>query len=79
MSGPVHVGDEGIEPDGARGYVRRRIVSRGRIEHYRSGQIIESEIEADTGAQQIANFLIRLVAPKRFIHVHQHQFRHLQA
>ena len=47
--------------------------------HHRSGQIIESEIEAYTGAQQIANFLIRLVAPKRFIHVHQHQFRHSQA
>ena len=60
--GAIDVEHEGVEPDQQRGFVGRGLVARGGIEHGGAGEIVEGEVEAGAGFQELADFGVGLVA-----------------
>ena len=77
--GAVDVEHKGVEPDEERGFVGRSGVARGGIEHGGAGQKVEAEVEAGAGLEQLADFVVGLVAAKRGVNVDEDQLGHAQA
>src|SRR5665213_2402228 len=73
--GAIHVGDEGIEPDRFGCNARVHGLFHGAVEHDRSRQIIERQIETGTRQHEFPDLPIRLGASQIGVHVDQHNFR----
>ena len=67
-----------VEPDDRGGQLGVRLL-RDRVEHHRSGQVVEREIEPGTGLDQMLDFRIRLGAGEVRIEVDENDLRHRQA
>src|SRR5215813_11150954 len=67
----VHVGDVGIEPNDGGGEVGvERRGGGGRIGEG-AGQVVEGEVEAGAGLDEIADLVVRLGAAKDGVKLHQ--------
>jgi hypothetical protein len=63
-SGAVDVEGEGVEPDGEGGDLRIGFVAGCGVEHGGAGEIVESEVQADAGAEEVADLLIGSLRPR---------------
>jgi hypothetical protein len=75
--GAIDVRDECIEPDDRRGERRGRPM-RHRIESHGTGQIVERDVEAAAGADQVLDLGVGLGACQIRIELDQHDLRHRQ-
>ena len=69
---------DGIHPDDAGGY-ERIDGGDGRIEGDRAGQVMQAQVEADAGLQQILDLFIRFRAAESGVQPGQDQFGDFQA
>jgi hypothetical protein len=70
----IDVQGEGVEPYGERGDARIGFVVCGGVEHGGAGKIVEGEVEADTGAEEIADLLIGFVSSEGGVYLSEDQF-----
>jgi len=77
--GAVDVEDEGVEPDGEGGGAGIGLVAGSGVEHGGAGEVVEGKVEADAGAEEIADLLVRLVAPQGGIDFGEDEFRDVEA
>src|SRR5438552_9973022 len=75
---PVHVRNECIEPNDFRCELRINAVAGRGIKHSRTGQKIQREVQANTGAEQIADLFIRLIPPKGRIDFDEHDLGNVE-
>ena len=77
--GAIDVEHEGVEPHQKRSFGRRRGIARGGVEHRRAGEVVESDIKAGAGFEQVADFGIGLIAAEGRVDFCEHQIGHAQA
>ena len=77
--GAVDILGERVEPHQHGSFVRVRFVRSRGIEHDGAGKIIEREVQAWACLEQLANFVIGLIAPQRRIDFREDNLRHTQS
>ncbi len=56
----------------------RGAIARGRVEHGRSGKVVEAEVQAGAGLEQLPDLVVGLVAAKGGVDFDQYNLRHAQ-
>jgi len=77
--GAVDVEGEGVEPDSERCGAGVGCVAGGGIEHGGAGEIVQGQVDANAGAEEIANILIGLVASEGRVDLDEDEFGDVKA